>query len=248
MSVDVAAFIAAMAIELRSRAPGMPVNIMLHEAKKLSDHTRADVEKLLALPGFKTEKLNNLEAYIEHLGQKERAWAFLRDGKAFAEARNVAEAFRKEFVDSARYLLRDDDRAQQEIDRIKAGSGLEDLSTDMSDIAALAEMPGVSAKLALEPKLPQDVPAHARALGLRLIKTKDSAEALEAQAQRNLAYWLLADAVDEVRAGAKYIHRDEPEKLDSLSSHYESRKKRQARSKEKVDAASAPKAEEVEPK
>jgi hypothetical protein len=240
MSVDVAAIAAAMASEFRNRAPNMPVDVMLHEAKKLGDNTRADAEKILALPGFKAEQLNNLEAYIEYLAQKERAWAFLRDGKAFASVRNEAEAFRKEFVASASYLLRGDDSAQQEIERIKAGSGLEDLSTDMGDIAVLAEKPAVAVRLAIEPRLPADIGAHARDLGKRLVKSKDSADALEAQAQRNLAFWLLADAVDEVRAGAKYLHRDDPMKLDSLSSQYEARRKRQSRAKARAAATVTP--------
>ena len=130
-------------------------------------------------------------------------------------------------MNAGRYLLRKDPKAQARLDQIAEGEGLADLIQDLKDLADFAV---ANAKvLAAAPRLPKDAVAQARTLAASLTDGVDSAGANDAQARRNQVYAVLASAVDEVRAGARFLFHDEPKLLAPMLSHYSADRKRSLR-------------------
>ncbi|MGI5860990.1 MAG: hypothetical protein ACOX6T_02915 [Myxococcales bacterium] len=225
--------------EFRFKAPDKPIVVALVEARTLFDKTASRRDALAQLPDFQLDNYDAIPILCEALYEQEHKWQAMRNRSVAGPARAEAESFRSYFLSAAEYLLRKDKDAVAALGRIKEGDGVDDLVIDLHDIGALASKPEYAAKLALDSKLPQDIPGHAKALADKMIKAKDNSESLEAIAMRNQLFWLLDEVVEEVRAGARFLLRDEPRLLVEISSRYEARRKRLSRAKAK-DAQSEP--------
>jgi hypothetical protein len=237
MPFDLSVRLAAMSPETKIKAPIIPVKVRLYEGKLVFEIVSKKRAELANLADYDIEAFDALPLVAEALEAQERAWEVMRGTKAFTPTRRAAEDFRSYFLATARFLFRKDETVLAELDRIAQGSGKEDLVADLNDIAALAEKPEYAAKLALDKKLPQDVPAHARELASNLVKGKDNTESLEARARRNQLYWLLTEIVAEARAGGRFLFRDDPQALTMLASNYDADRKRRARQKKSEPAA-----------
>lgn len=233
MAFDLEAWLQRLPRDVREKAPVMPVHVALYEAKVLFDITSKRRDDFAVLPDFDLEAFDGMPVLIEALDQKERAWVLMRKSAPLTQAREAAETFRGYFTDSARFLLRREEKALADIDDICEGSGNEDLAADMTSIALVAGKPEWAAKLALDKELPRDISAHARGLGKQMIEARDTTEAIEAQQQRNQFFWLLDEAVGELRAGSQFLYRDDPKTLAMIASGYEAKKKRRARARKK---------------
>jgi len=136
---------------------------------------------------------------------------------------------------AGRYLLRKNAAALLEINEIADGSGIEDLVADLKRAAFIAETFGE--KLAVDSKLPKDIPSYARSMAERLSKAVDHSAANEALAERNAAYFIVDEAAGEIREAARFLFRDDPKSLAPFVSHYWTRMKRRAR--KSAEAATA---------
>jgi hypothetical protein len=233
MAFDLQEALKRSPVEFRFKTPDKPIAVALVEGQTLFDKTASKRDGLARLPDFQIDNYDAIPILCEALNKQERDWQALRNRSVAGPACGEAASFRSYFLSSAEYLLRKNDDAMAALARIKEGEGIDDLVVDLDDIGALASTPEYAAKLALDSKLPQDIPGHAKALAEKMIKAKDNSESLEAIAMRNQLFWLLDEVVEEVRAGANFLLRDEPRLLAEISSRYEARRKRLARAKAK---------------
>jgi hypothetical protein len=225
--LDIEARLSQLPAETRDTLPFRPIPVASYEAKMLYDAASPHVDLFTRLPDFDRVLFDAMPQINQRMIESDRSYKAARDEKTASSLRPVreeAESFRSNFVSAGRYLLRKDDGAQRRIDRIVEGDGIADLVADLEEIAAFAA--DYADKLALDSKLPKDVPAQARSFADRLAKVQDTTAANEALARRNQLYWLLDEAVREVRAAARYVFRDDPKKLAPMLSQYGVRKPR----------------------
>lgn len=212
--------LAAVSAAKVATSPNKPVKIAILEAERLRAGAAKYKKALLALPGFRAADLALLPDLVKELEGAERSWSRLkmtRGSASLVAFRKEAEAWKREAIATARYLLRRQPQAMLELERIVDGEGLADLVQDLDDLASLVAEH--SATFAAMPA-PLDV-KEARKLATALRKGRDDSEAIASIEHRNRAFWALEEAVDEIRAALRFVLRADPRKLAPLLSRYE---------------------------
>jgi hypothetical protein len=208
--------------------PEVPIDGAVLEALRLRRRARKLRDALLELPGFDARAVDELGPRAEALRAADAAWQALRDQSADAPTTTVAlrrqaEGLRADLLASARFHLRKLPDAQRVLDELSPGSRLRTLAADLAALVELCRQH--AAAWAKESLLPGDVLEQAASLGQALLALpEEPPEAAQAFERRNLTFWLLDDAVEEVRAGARYLYRREPKKLRPFLSRKGSRK------------------------
>ena len=216
--------------------PDMPVKTALLEAERLRAAGMKLRPQLLGLPGFDVADLDDLPALIKEVDGAELAWQRVRLGaraSSRTDARAEAEKLRGDLMAAGRYLLRKDPAAQADLDVIAEGDGLADL---VSDLRALAGFARAHAREWAAAPLPAGATERAVELASTLEAAKDNDAALAAQGKRNSAFLILAHAVEEVRAAARFLLRAEPRRLAPFLSQYGAAKARKRRTADKQPA------------
>ncbi len=193
--------------------PDFPLSDVLHEARELDATLRKLGPKLVKgarLDGKVREELSRRRALLD---VAEAAWLAARERltpRNVVKTRATAEALKRDAVAALRYFLAEDAEVQLALDEIAEGSGDADLIDDLRRLAGLVEAHAEALRRADLPKHPSD---KLRALAQTLADaTADRAfdpEAAHAGAQRNRAFWHLRDLMDRVRAGGRYVFRND---------------------------------------
>jgi hypothetical protein len=194
-----------------------PVEVLLAEARDLERVVKKFAGRLHARSLLDPAVTGSLARRRKHLEDAEDAWAAHR-GFLFAvahdEPRAEAEQLKSDAIAALRYFVADDAETQRRLDSIAPGVGLADLIQDLRRLSNLLEM---HADRLARADLPRDAAVHARTLADRLqasgTEIVGDPTGMELMALRNRAFWWLRDALDEVRAAARYVFRNEPEPL-----------------------------------
>lgn len=231
---DLEALLAQQEPSAKSTSPSIPVKHALAEALRLQQEATKLRARLLEAPGFDPAHLDRLGPLTEALQTAENAW-HTGQGNLHAHslvaARHEAEQLKSKLVATARYLFRKEPAALEVIDGMAHGTSLVDLVADLNGLGAfVAEHQAVFTAA----KQPADLAAKAKALAKTLAAGTDKTESVDLQARRNQVFLLLQEAVDEVRAAARFVLHDEPEKLAPMLSSYASMKSRRDRAAKKA--------------
>lgn len=135
---------------------------------------------------------------------------------------------RNKMLRAAEYLWGEHPDHGPHVADIRSGQGYNDLADDLTALSALFQSSWAWAESRCDVTL--DDLSQARGLGLSILRaTTAGVGDADIQRSRDLrdraAAWLL-DAVEEVRAGAAYIFRDNTERLDAYPSLYLSSRRR----------------------
>jgi hypothetical protein len=123
---------------------------------------------------------------------------------------------KKDMIAALRYFLHTDEAVQARVDDIIPGSGIADLLDDLQKLAVLLRENADALKRA---DLPADAAAQAERFAT-LLGSDDLVRSVATSEQgrhliglRNLAFWRLREAMDEIRAAGRYVYRNDPKRL-----------------------------------
>lgn len=221
----------ALSATYAKRYPDQPVAVTIAEGLRLAELSKGKVTAL-ARVGVDPALVRGLPARVQLLVQRETAWnkARAKNTAGLSPARiKEAEAFKSRVFAGARFLLRRDAVVQQELDQISMGTGVADLA---EDLGALGELVLAHPQVfRADPTFPKDAATKCEQLAQELAVGLDPVEAAEALEARNRAFWLLVEAISEVRAALRYLWRDKPTLLATLGVSYVAATRKAARQK-----------------
>jgi predicted metal-dependent hydrolase len=136
-----------------------------------------------------------------------------------AELVEQCRSTRDELVAAARYVFRSDKKASEVLVDITRSTGYRDLADDLNRLAELfnAHWNQVNGRSEIR-KDNLDQAAQLGAKLMNIVSVDRSTALAEWSAIRQQAWTLLHRAYQEVRDGAAYIHRTQPQKLDAYPS------------------------------
>lgn len=219
------------------RSPPMPVDRMIVEAVALGISAESTRDLLLA-KGLSPQHLTNLPLFADALAEAQAELTPVRNvRRSEPELTIEAEAveLRAEMMAEARFVFRQDTKAQAALDHIQEGNGLADLVQDLRELAVMVEQNKAAfEKAGLDPDAKA---ARARAVSSQLtvyVATRRSADRANAGAleTRDRAATLLADTMAEIRACAAFALRKQPRLLAKFRHAYKSRRKTGGRAPE----------------
>lgn len=227
--LDLEALLQTVPPEARLSAPEtLPVKVAVLEAERAAAEAKRHAKAFAALPTFDATNLERLQALPGALDDAERAW---QKGRTRAklestrgDARAAAEELRRAILAAATYFLRADPGAEAELARIREGDGVADLAADLRDLAELLDEHPILGKPSVG--LPSGAAAKARALAATLAPLADAEAAAALLERRNALWWLLVQALREVRLAARFLFRGDPKRLGRFTSAYEARRRR----------------------
>lgn len=237
----------ALSAEYATRYPDQPVAVTVAEGTRIAELVRGKAAAL-AKVGVDKALVTGLEARVALLVRREAEWnkARAKNRAGISPARiKAAEELKSQVYDGARFLLRRDAVVQQQLDQIAQGTGVADLVEDLTELGLIVkDHPSVFLD---DPTFPKDAAEQCAKFATELSVGLDPQEAAEALEARNRAFWLLVEAISEVRAALRYLWRKKPAMLATLGISYvaaTSKRIRRRRSAAKAAASEpAPKAE-----
>lgn len=216
---DLSAALALLPEVAAETPPGMPVAAALAEAEEVAAAAARHGARLLDVP-FDHDLLATLPARIAALRDADSRWRIVRSRRLpreLAKLRGEATELKRDVLAAARFFLRADDEALDELAAIAEGDSLAELVRDLRALAAFLHDHGEQLPLLGYPLGPEGAAARAEELARALARDAsnehvDEAAAL-ALAHRNRVFALVDEAVREVRAAARYALRGDPEAL-----------------------------------
>jgi hypothetical protein len=173
---------------------------------------------------FPMRAITKLKTYALALWQAETEYRRCQvEGKVEqtppAELVEQCRSTREELVAAARYVFRSDETASEVLVDITRSSGFRDLADDLNRLAELfnAHWNQVNGNSEVR-KADLDQAAQLGTKLMNVLSVDRSVALAEWSANRQQAWTLLHRAYQEVRDGAAYIHRTEPQKLDAYPS------------------------------
>ena len=218
------------------KEPDIPVDVFLREAKTVNTGCVEHKDALVAL-GVTQEMFDTAVVYVDALDSAETIWQAERKGAArrekFAAIIDEAEEVRTDALDAGELALRKSQEGKERMSRIREDDGLEDLASDMGDVAALL----TDARHLFEAiNYPVDETSTRTAELRDLIRKNLSAEDVgktlsAAKDTRDRVFTLADEAISEIRSYAKFAFRKDrsPSRKNLFTSDYNRRRNQRRR-------------------
>jgi hypothetical protein len=215
---DLDAALAALPVEVRLKRPTRSTLNLVSEARRLIRVSRPVRAQLAALTDFNLEALDRLPAIVELAEQAESRLAASkqeRSGVSLSQTREEGIALRFRLASATRLLFPFDSKIQKRLEGFHRRRALHAIVGDLLKLADYADChPEDYAKA---PGLPKQPGQEARRIAELLGSGLSEAELSKARQDRNAAAALLAMAVSEVRAGGRYLFRNDPELFERFA-------------------------------
>jgi len=227
-------------------APTIPVGVYTQEAEDLLVWSQPDRDALQRA-GIDLSLLEALPTRIGALRHAQSRWNaarfVLEDAqREWSAASPRGHELRDELLATLRFAFRRDPALLDRVRAVAEGASDPDMIQDLSDLALLArENSALVEAIGGDPELVAQAEAQAGVLARLLAAARSEGTTSEAKELRDRAYVLVKQAVDEVRAGGRYIHRKDPDRAAGYASDFNrSRNLRSRRKAQAEDAGNAP--------
>jgi hypothetical protein len=189
---------------------------------------RFDIDYLDRIPSLRAELRASHEGSLEAKDEKAK--------KSLKAEREKSDLLLGALLTGARYVFRNDEDAMKQIDRIGSTGALYDRVADLHRAADFCE--AHPELLTADPRIPTDFVAQTREVAEKLVSVPDYSASREMLDRRNLAFWLLDEAVNEVRAAVRFGFPNDPSFIEKACTPYVPPRKRKAKSEkgEKSDS------------
>ncbi|MBU2885824.1 hypothetical protein KO507_08630 [Gilvimarinus agarilyticus] len=209
-----------------TKLPNMPIDKYAQEAANLEVWSLGDIPALTPV-GVPQATFDALPVRTDALRYAQSVW--MKDRYGREEARQqwdtespLAITLKNELEHAFRYGFRKRPDLLAKVQVIEEGTGNEDLVQDLSDLSVLGKdnldlltQAGVTAE-----KLDEAATKSTEMSALLAATTGEAAENNSAKIQRDKAYTLLKQAVDEIRAAGKFVFWKDEKRLKGYKSEH----------------------------
>ncbi|HCF62034.1 MAG TPA: hypothetical protein DFS52_29080 [Myxococcales bacterium] len=215
---------------LAEKQPTSNVEAAIFDAERVFSIVNQRHDKLATVPTFDIASLDNIPPIAGILRSTdldcEKALRLMLTS-ANKDARDESDTIIGSVKEAARFLFRKDPETLKDIEAIGDTGALHDRAADLHRAAVFCEAhPELAAS---DSRVPANTPARARELASMLAAVADNSASKATFRKRNLAFWMLHDAVNEVRAAVRFACPDDKEFVTRVCTRYEPPKKKKAK-------------------
>ncbi|MGI5865349.1 MAG: hypothetical protein ACOX6T_25290 [Myxococcales bacterium] len=227
MAFDFETEAAKLPPELAEKQPNANVEAVVFDAERVYSITKERRDKLAVVPSFDIANLDNILPIAGILRttdlECEKAQKLMLTSSVKG-ARDESGMLIAAVKEAARFLYRKDPETLKDIDAMGDIGALHDRAADLHRVAAFCEAHPELA--AADSRVPADAPARARELAAMLATVADDSAAKATFRKRNLAFWMLREAVEDVRAAVRFAFHDDERFVTRVCTRYEPPKKK----------------------
>lgn len=224
--------------------PDVASKTLLHEARDLEMAARKDSAALVSGTDLAKNAVAELTRRAGLLERAQDQWDDDRQRRANSELkalRAAVEEKKRAAFAVLRYFCRHDAEVQARLDEIAEGSGDADLIDDGHRLAKLVKANEARLnKAKLGAKASEALETASRKLADAVAEQSGDDDAADSVDLRNRAFWYLRASMDEIRAAARYVFRDDPRKLAKYRSTITLARARRPAKPAKPEPAPAP--------
>lgn len=221
---------------------GIPVKIYIQEAENICSWCRADREKLTA-NGLDWTLVDDMPARIDALREAQARWTTSDSDDIEIEKRWDSEApsaheFRRKLVRSLRFALRNNPAVLSKTARFSSGKSHAAMIQSLRDMAVFGmENSEYLKERGFDMSMLDTASEISRTMGSIYAAVNTSrAFSSEYFKTRNQAYTYLREALDEIRAHAAFIFRNDPARYRGYSSDYYRKRNTKVKNSKKTSA------------
>jgi hypothetical protein len=199
--------------------PEVPVELIVREAEQVARAARPHRNKMRKLP-TKIDLLDTLEPRAHALAaadEEYRASRLARLKTDLRPLREEAELLKRELLTAAQFLLRDEPQILAQLSAVSDGDALDDLVEDLNVLVNIAKSRPSKFSIVDLTGGTQKAIARAKEIATRLASECEGERhddaVMSAMRKRNRCYALVVQALEEVRAVARFYFRNQPEGL-----------------------------------
>ncbi|HCF57834.1 MAG TPA: hypothetical protein DFS52_07550, partial [Myxococcales bacterium] len=222
MAFDFDGSAAKMSADTKDKPPARPPDVLALEASRAYSVAKLRRDEIAGILGFEIRFLDDIPEIVEVLVQAHQSNSTMQDQKSdlsLAPSRTEADDIIARVMRAGRYVYRHRSEVQKALDRIGDVGAMPDRVGDLRRVAFLCEEnPEL---ITADARIPANVVERARELATKLSSVVDDAAYRAALARRNLAYWMLDEAVGELRAAVRFAFPEDTKFISQVCARYE---------------------------
>ena len=214
---------AKLAPELKNKQPTANIDNFIFDARHTYSTANEEREALSKVVGFDIRHLDTLPDLCDATREAQAASLKAKDDDVDAPtklARQEADALLAAVVRTGKYVYRKNESVLLQLGHIGDTGAMPDRVGDLERAGAFCKAyPEV---ITADPKIPDNVVARSKELATKLTGSEANSPTKQAMRRRNLAFWMLHEAVSEVRAAVRFRFPDRPDYVADVCKRFES--------------------------